>query len=263
MLSMRNTPASEQPPTQARVGEWGRKRGAAAGLSVVVWVSLGAFVVLMALAMAHYPGGNIWARGEPGYDFWHNFWCDLLRERAYNGQPNLLAPSLAQAAMLTLAVAIAALFLVAPGLFPTRRRLGVLVSSLGVASALGLAFVSVVSNGLFPRLHGTTVLVAGPAGLLAVIGTLIGVLREQVRSQRSLALGIALLVAALISLIQYAREYVWSAPSSEWLPRSQKVATLLALVWMCVVSFEAARRTRRQPEDRPENAAGGDGRLGV
>jgi hypothetical protein len=257
MLSMRSAPPTEQPHTGALVREGGRAKSAAAGLSVVVWASVSAFVVLMTIAMAQYPGGNIWVRSEPGYDFWRNFWCDLLREPAYNGQPNLLAPSFAQAAMFTLAVALAAFFLIAPSLFPARRRLGALVSLLGVAGACGLALVSVVSDGQFPRLHGTTVLVAAPAGLLAVIGTLIGMLRAPARCRSSAAIGMALLAAALVSLVQFAREYAFSAPSSEWLPRSQKVATLLALVWICVVSIEAARRARRQPPGEPEGAGKG------
>ena len=255
--SIRSAHSSEETHGGPTAGSGGRGKGAAVGLSMVVLLTTFAFAVLMTVAMALYPGGNIWVRNEPGYDFWRNFWCDLLRHPAYNGEPNWVAPGVAQAAMFTLAVGLAVFFVIAPSLFPAKRRLGMLVTLAGLTGASGLALVSAVSNGHFPRLHGTTVLLAGPSGLLAVIGTLVGMLRRPAHFRRSAAIGLALLAAALVSLVQYAREYAFGAASSEWLPRSQKVATLLALVWMCVVSIDAARLARRRPPNEPELAEEG------
>lgn len=210
-------------------------------LDYVVYAGILGFVVCMAVAMAMYPGGNLWDRAQPGYDFWRNFWCDLLRQPAYNGDPNPIAPRFAQLAMAWLALGIAAYFVLAPRLFRCRRRLGQAVTAAGLCGAVGLVVVAAISSGSFPRLHGVAVITAGPTGLGAVLGTIVGLARSPERSRSAVVLGVAMLVVASFTLTQFIREFACSVPSSEWLPRSQKVATVLALGWMWVVSAAAVR----------------------
>ena len=210
-------------------------------LGYLVYAGILGFLVCMAIAIVMYPGGNLWDRSQPGYDFWRNFWCDLQRQPAYNGAPNELAPRFAQLAMICLALGIAAYFVLAPRLFGRGRRLGWLVTAAGLCGAAGLVLVAGISSRSFPTLHGVAVLAAGPTGLGAVLGTVVGLARSPGRSRLTVLLGAAMLAVALFTLTQYVREFVFKVPSSEWLPRSQKVATLLALGWMCVVSATAVR----------------------
>ena len=210
-------------------------------LDYLVYSGVLGFAVCMAISMQEYPGGNLWDRSQPGYDFWRNFWCDLLRHPAYNGDPNPEAPLLAQVAMVWLALGIGAYFVLAPRLFPRARRLGFAVTAAGVCGAVGLVVVALVSSGTAPRLHGFAVLVAGPMGLSAVLGTLVGLACAPQRDRLLLGLGVGMLAVSSFTLAQYVREFACSVPSSEWLPRSQKVATVLALAWMCVVSAAAVR----------------------
>jgi hypothetical protein len=212
-----------------------------ASFGKLVYVAVIGFVPLISTAMVLYPGGHLWDRTAPGYDFWHNFWCDLLRNPAYNGLVNRSAPIFAQAAMFVLALGLAAYFMLAPRLFETRAWLARLVSTLGVCGALGLAMVSGLSSGSFPRLHGIAVLVAAPMGLIALLGTLVGIASSSRASRRCFWLGVAALGASLFGLVQYTREFAFAAPSSPWLPISQKLATLLVLSWMWVVSGQATR----------------------
>jgi len=210
-------------------------------LDVAVYAGVLGFVVCMTIAIVLYPGGNLWDRAQPGYDFWRNFWCDLERQPAYNGDPNQLAPRFAQLAMICLALGIGAYFVLAPRLFPGARLLGRAVTGAGLCGALGLVLVAGISSRSFPTLHGVAVLTAGPTGLAAVLGTVVGLARSQTKSPLLVGLGAAMLAVALFTLTQYTREFLCSAPSSEWLPRSQKVASLLALGWMCVVSASAGK----------------------
>ncbi|HEY6728463.1 MAG TPA: hypothetical protein VI197_30845 [Polyangiaceae bacterium] len=210
-------------------------------LDYLVYAGILGFLLCMAIAIEMYPGGNLWDRAQPGYDFWRNFWCDLQRQPAYNGAANRIAPRFAQLAMLCLALGIAAYFALAPRLFGRGRRLGQLVTAAGWCGAAGLVAVAAISSRGFPTLHGVAVLAAGPMGLIAVLGTVVGLARSPAQGRLTVLLGAAMLAVSLFTLTQYVREFVFSAPSSEWLPRSQKLATVLALGWMCVVSAAAVR----------------------
>lgn len=210
-------------------------------LDYLVYAGILGFLVCMAIAMAMYPGGNLWDHARPGYDFWRNFWCDLLRQPAYNGAANLRAPRFAQLAMVSLAFGIAAYFVLVPRLFGHGRRLGQLVTVAGLGGAAGLVAVAAISSRSSATLHGVAVLAGGPMGLAAVLGSIIGLARSPSKSPLTVWLGAAMLAVALFTLTQYAREFLLSVPSSEWLPRSQKVATVLALAWMWAVSATAVR----------------------
>ncbi|HEU5072624.1 MAG TPA: hypothetical protein VFU02_00590, partial [Polyangiaceae bacterium] len=134
-------------------------------LAYLVYSGVLGFASCMAISMLAYPGGNLWDRSQPGHDFWRNFWCDLLRQPAYNGALNPWAPHFAQLAMFWLALGIAAYFVLAPRLFPRAPWLGRVVTGAGLCGAAGLAVVACTSNGTSPALHGSAVLVAGPLGL--------------------------------------------------------------------------------------------------
>ncbi len=236
------TRCDEAKPNEPRASESGWAAGASTNAcAFCVYLGVVGFSLLMTVAILLYPGGNLWDHSQSGYDFWNNFWCDLLRQRAYNGVPNRFSPRLAQGAMLVLALAMGAYFSAVTCLLEPRGGLRRLVPVLGVCGAVGLAVVSLLSGGSHPALHGVTVLVAGPTGTSAVVATLVGLVTSRGTSRLSVWLGALMLGASLFALAQFAREFVFSAPSSKWLPFSQKLATLLALGWMWVVSAQARR----------------------
>jgi len=217
-------------------GEVGARR-----LRSLVYLAVLGFVLCMGIAIVAYPGGNLWDHSRRGYDFWLNFWCDLLRHPAYNGAPNPVAPRFAQFGMASLALGIAAYFALAPRMFGSVGWLSRGVTAAGILGGIGLLLVTVVSSRAHPTLHGVAVLTAGPMGLGAVLGTVVGLARSGDRHRVCVWLGALMLAVASFTLVQFTRQFACSAPSSEWLPRSQKVATLLALGWMCVVSAAAVR----------------------
>src|SRR6187402_2198237 len=90
---------------------------AARRLRSLVYLAVLGFVLCMGIAVLAYPGGHLWDHSRRGFDFWLNFWCDLLRQPAYNGAPNPVAPRFAQLGMGSLSLGIAAYFALAPRMF--------------------------------------------------------------------------------------------------------------------------------------------------
>src|SRR5688572_14039585 len=143
-------------------------------LGTLVYLAVLGFVLCMGIAILAYPGGNLWDHSQRGFDFWLNFWCDLLRQPAYNGAPNPLAPRFAQFGMISLALGIAVYFALAPRLFGSVGWLSRGVTAAGILGGVGLMLVAAISSRAHPTLHGVAVLTAGPMGLGAVLGTIVG-----------------------------------------------------------------------------------------
>ena len=82
----------------------------------VVLGTLSAFVALIALAAAVYPGGNYYNRAYPRHHFWYNFLCDLLHRQGMGGGNNIVGAQLATAGMLALVVCMGVSWTLAPAL---------------------------------------------------------------------------------------------------------------------------------------------------
>src|SRR4051812_9527919 len=80
------------PPTRVVASEYASRRHVRSLISTIVrrapLAGIGLFIVLTALAVARYPGGNRFNPQVGGYDFMDSFWCDLFDERSYNGLRN-------------------------------------------------------------------------------------------------------------------------------------------------------------------------------
>ena len=126
----------------------------------VVVATIAAFVALVVLAMRAYPGGTSWNASAPGHDFWLNYLCDLARPTALNGVPNPFGSTLAQAAMLALAVGLLPWWSLLARFVPSHPRAGRAMRVLGTSAAM---------RDLFRRLQkggptDLTVLVQGETG---------------------------------------------------------------------------------------------------
>jgi len=61
--------------------------------------SITLFLLLGTYSSYLYPGGHWWDTQYPHYHFWLNFFCDALKNTAYNDQPNHLGANIASIAM--------------------------------------------------------------------------------------------------------------------------------------------------------------------
>ena len=197
-------------------------RTAASSKRLVVGASVLGFVVLEALAIAHYPGGTWLDRHHPGHHFTHNFLCDLLLDPALNGVPSPTSAALATAGMLCMAPGLAAFFAL------MGRRL---ITALGLCAAVGLSAVTLLPSDEWPRLHGVMVVLAGPPGLLAAVLAVAGDPRRLTR-----LLGAATLLAGGLNLLLYVRTRFLGAALGPEVPTVQRLATVLLLAWMLAVT---------------------------
>lgn len=206
-----------------------------------------AFAALEGAAMALYPGGTWWDATTRGARFWQNFLCDLEWTVALNGEPNHVGARLGQAAMLVMVAALAVFWWIAPGMFPSRRRLGAAVRALGLASVGGSIAVALMPSERFGALHGVAVVAAGVPGALAALLAVVGMLRgEPPGDSRAAGLvGAAMLALALVDLALYANTMVHGGPGPMALPAVQKVALVLLVGWMTLVAWRVRTRENR------------------
>lgn len=193
-------------------------------------IGIGLFSLLYAVATRYYPGGSQVAKNSVGFSWIQNYWCNLLNETALNGQPNQARPT-ALTAMFVLAVALALFW----WRFPRQAGLSVVggwvVRISGVVSmVLGLF--------IFTDFHDVLITVASICGLVAVVGTFVGL--QKLGWQDLIALGIVnLLLVALNNLLYY-------GDLRFYLPVVQKITFLLFLLWITLIDLRFFKKVRPQ-----------------
>lgn len=109
-----------------------------------VVIGCGLFVLLTVAAMFAYPGGTFNGEKTDGYNFFRNFFSDLGRVTAPNGQPNTVSMILFLTALTTVGIGMAFFFIAFRNFFVADRT-GSWVSLIGtvVGVASGLCFVGI------------------------------------------------------------------------------------------------------------------------
>lgn len=198
-----------------------------------------AFCVTLLAAARCYPGGTFLHHDARGFSFLENFWCDLLRQPAYNGASNACSNRLATVAFALVALALAPFWWEVSRLLPGGRRR--LVRVLGTVSALATLLVPLLPSDRFPTWHAPVVLTAGQCGFIS--GVLCGYFA--VRNYRALpwfaASSVALLLFASVNLVLYVSVQYLNGPDTVVLPTAQKLATLSLVAWMVTGLGASAR----------------------
>lgn len=172
----------------------------------LVIASICAFLVLTTLAMFIYPGGTSANKTTTGYQFFTNFFSDLGRTVAHDGQPNGVASLLFTVAMVVAGGGLA-LFFVAFTRFFTRPTLHRVLSALGtvfgVLASLGFMGVGLTPANVNGPLHGSFVLGAFGVFLAATVLYSAVILRDPAYPNRYAwpFVMFALLLAAYMYLI--------------------------------------------------------------
>jgi hypothetical protein len=197
--------------------------------------------MLLAFAMAGYPGGSALDPAARGFDMVDNYLCDLLgRVTRGGGEPNPVSV-VARAGMLAFAVALTAFFVLAPGLFLERRALGRVVRAAGVASTCALAAASLLPSERVGGLHPALVLCAVACTLVASVGVTLG-LAAHPSTRRWAILGAgALACAAAVEALFLAKLALDLEAVAAVVPALQKVAVAVFVVWMIGVATAVER----------------------
>jgi len=129
------------------------------------------FILLYIIATLLYPGGSDIDRNAKGFNWLHNYWCELMAPYSQNRQPNT-ARALAISAMCVLAASLAVIWYFVPSHLPFPRLLQKLISLSGILSMIILFF-------LFSYDHDKVINMAATLGFTAMILTSAGLYRKK------------------------------------------------------------------------------------
>lgn len=193
------------------------------------------FILLSAIAIALYPGGDDWNPRTVGYEFWLNTLSDLGKGITKSGQVHHGA-MLFDAALAILATAFVPLWLAVPRMLSSRplRRV---VTILGLLSVIGMVGVAMTPGDRYPTGHTIAIGMGAVPGLLAFVllcvGVTAGAKRAAVLPARLYAIWCWLTLAiAMVHFGQHVTTFWLGWTWQPWFPATQKIATIVTLVWL-------------------------------
>ena len=173
-----------------------------------VVLGCGLFVLLTVIAMFTYPGGTYTDDSTVGYNFFHNFFSDLGRVTAPNGQPNTVSMLLFFTALTISGIGLVFFFITFRQFF-NRDKIGNWISLLGtiIGVASGLCFVGIacVPYDLNLDLHYQLVFWAFRTFLFAVGIYAYVIFRQNIYPRRYgwIFVAFAVFLAAYIVLLEF------------------------------------------------------------
>jgi hypothetical protein len=180
------------------------------------------FVILYVLAAQRYPGGSGADKTSVGYNWTNNYWCNLLSEKAVNGQTNPARP-VAITAMLVLCLALSTFWIMFPVTTQLKKYHKFLIQVAGMICML-TSFLLVT-----PIDHDIAVNTSSAFGLIAMIGTLIAL--YQLKWKWLFAIGLFDLMLVILN------NYLYHSNEMMYLPIVQKFSFLSFLAWISLISI--------------------------
>ena len=179
------------------------------------------FLCLYVVASFYYPGGSQLDHDSVGFSWADNYWCNLLSERAINGQPNKAQP-IALTAMFIICISLAYFSYIFSQLTDLKRHSKLTIQISSVCGAIVTMF-------LFTSFHNTVINVACLCGLITIVFILIELKNAKWMWLFSFGiLNVALVI--LNNVLYYGRELII------YLPIIQKITFLSFLLWVCMVN---------------------------
>jgi hypothetical protein len=184
------------------------------------------FIVLYVIAALLYPGGSGTDKTAVVYSWADNYWCNLLSEKAINGQINTARP-VAVTAMFVLCLSLSTFWILFPEKTQLKKYHRLLIQVAGTVCML-TSFLLLTSID-----HDLAVNTSSAFGLIAMIGTLIAL--YQLKWKWFFAIGLFdLLLVALNNYLYHSNEMMY-------LPVVQKFSFLSFLVWFCLIDLKLYR----------------------
>jgi hypothetical protein len=173
-----------------------------------VFIGCGLFVLLTVVAMFTYPGGTFTDGLTVGYNFFHNFFSDLGRVTAPNGQPNTVSMILFITALTIAGLGLVFFFIAFRQFFKTDETgkwLSLLGTIIGAASGLCFVGIACAPYDLFLDIHYDLVFWAFRTFLFAVGIYAFVIFRQDVypRVYGWIFVAFAVLLAAYIGLLEF------------------------------------------------------------
>lgn len=183
---------------------------------------IGLFFLLYLLAASLYPGGSQANRTARGFNWLHNYWCNLLNQKAINGQLNTARP-VAIAGMLVLCFSMAVFWwLFAQINFKNTGRK--VMQASGIVSAITGIF-------LFTSYHDWIINLSGILAIFAFAGTFIGLYKNGWMNMFWFGM-------VNIALIGFNNFIYYSTGLLYMLPVVQKITFGSFLLWIGIINFK-------------------------
>lgn len=190
-------------------------------------IAIGMFLLFYTLAALNYPGGSWVAREQEGFNFWHNYLCDLLDMYAVNGVLNTARFY----AITALGLLFAGLFLLwsyLPRLFETKSANQRIMQISGFLSFIMIAFLALGN-------HDEVIRLAGFFGVLALITCIIELRKAGLKNL--FLWGIICLLVFLTNYYIYETGFFIKS-----LPVIQKITFLLFIGWFICLDIALYRK---------------------
>jgi hypothetical membrane protein len=208
------------------------------------------FLLLSTAAMFFYPGGTYSDEATTGYAFTQNFFSDLGRTAAHNGDSNTVSMVLFIIALSLAGLSLIVFFLAVPPHFAenhTARRFSVIGSVVGVISGIGFIGIAAVPADVNLTLHARFVYVAFTGFLLVVFCYSAAILKSRAYPR---AYAYAYLAYAVVLAIYLA--VLFSGPEVETSRGltiqavGQKIVVYTGIACVVIQSYGACQVERRR-----------------
>lgn len=185
------------------------------------------FITLYIIAAFFYPGGSQADVNSKGFSWINNYWCNLLNEKAINGQQNA-AKSIAIVAMFVLCLSLSIFWYIFPAQTGFKKSSRLVIQFSGIlAMTIGMF--------LFTDIHDIIINIASLCGLVAIAGTFAGLYK--LKWTGLFYLGVFNLILIAVNNILYYGEGLIT-----YLPVVQKITFLFFLFWICSITLNLYRR---------------------
>jgi hypothetical protein len=185
------------------------------------------FVGLYLYATTLYPGGSQADLNSVGFDWIHNYLCNLMNEKGMNGQPNPGRPY-AILAMMVLCISLMVFFIQFANTFSTSIFWKRLIIVSGVISMTTASLI-------FTQYHDQMTIVSSILGLVVVIGILLEVFKSDWMMYKTSG-AVCILLLGVNNYIYYTGQYI------ENLPSLQKFTFIVVLIWIIGLNYELNKK---------------------
>jgi len=121
------------------------------------------FIILTFIAMLFYQGGTFNNPNIPGYSFFHNFFSDLGRVKAWSGKSNVISYVLFTIALTIFGISFLLYFITMPYFFVERKLekyISIIGSILAIITGISVVGVAFTPYDVYPSAHFNFVRIA-------------------------------------------------------------------------------------------------------
>ncbi len=189
------------------------------------------FVALYAVATLLYPGGSQVSKTSVGFSWANNYWCNLLNDKAINGQPNPAKP-VAITGMFVLCSTLSLFWFV----FTEHSNLG---KNLTRAIHISGTLAAIIGFFLFTSInHDFVINLASVFGIIPFVGVFIGLYQKQWFGLFTFGL-VNILLVGVNNYVYYTKGLII------YLPIIQKISFGAVLLWICWIDIELYRAGKK------------------